>query len=185
VPARRVRTFEEPTVIDLTPSDKISERDKLILKTLLRNSKTTTTEIASKLNISDVATRRRIKKLEEDGVIVFYTTVLDPKKLGFNVTAILLIETTPSQVDEVAETLAKIPYVIELGTLLGDASVYALVWAKDLEDLERIVKEEIGKIGAIKKIHTYLVAKKYKVNSLRLRENGLVQNDGGEEARPP
>ncbi|ABU81306.1 Lrp/AsnC family transcriptional regulator [Ignicoccus hospitalis] len=180
--ARRVRNLGEPSIIDFVRSERINDRDKLILKTLLKNSKTTTTDIAEKLNISDVATRRRIKKLEEEGVIRFYTAILNPKKLGFNVVALLLIETEPSSVDEVAKTLAEIPHVVELGTLLGDASVYAVVWAEDLESLENIVKEKIGKVKQIKKIHTYLMAKHYKVNGLPLRESELVPDDGGHEA---
>ena len=178
--ARRTRTRDEVSIID--ESTQINERDKLILKTLIMNSKTTTTEIANKLNISDVATRRRIKRLEEEGTILFYTTILNPKKLGFNVVAHLLIETKPSKIDEVARKLSELPNVVDLGTLLGDASIYAVVWATDLENLETIVREQIGSIEHIRKIHTYLLAKPYKINGVRLGENKLVPHDGGRKA---
>ncbi|NPA84422.1 MAG: Lrp/AsnC family transcriptional regulator [Crenarchaeota archaeon] len=177
--ARRARVREDTTIIDQSTS--LNERDKLILKTLVLNSKTTTTDIANKLNISDVATRRRIKRLEEDGTILFYTTILNPKRLGFNVVAHMLIETEPSRIDEVARELAELPNVVDLGTLLGDASIYAVVWAADLEDLEKIVREHIGKISYIKKIHTYLLAKPYKINGVKLG-NGRVPYDGRGEA---
>ncbi len=158
-------------------SSEISERDKLILDMLIRNAKTTTTDIAGVLKISDVATRRRIKRLEEEGVILFYTTIVNPKKLGFNVVARLLIETEPSKVQEVASKISEKPYVVELGTLLGEVNLYAVVWAKDLEDLERIV-EEIGNIDHVKKIHTMLQSKVLKVNGVTLQEDSYVPFDG-------
>jgi len=177
---RRVRVLDSVSIID--NSTTLNDRDKLILKTLLSNSKTTTTEIANKLRISDVATRRRIKKLEEEGTILFYTTILNPKKLGFNVVAHLMIETEPSKVDEVAKKLSELPNVVEVGTLLGEASIYAVVWAADLENLEKIVKDEIGSIGHIRRIHTYLLAKHYKINGIPLREDRRVPYDGGKTA---
>jgi len=70
----------------------IDEKDLKILEILRKNSRTPYSEIAKIVGISDVAVIKRIRKLEQLGLIRKYTIIIDPKKLGYNAVSITGID---------------------------------------------------------------------------------------------
>jgi len=63
--------------------------DLELIQILMKNSRTPFVKIAEMLGVSETAVRKRIRKLERDGVIRKYTIEVDPKKIGFEITALI------------------------------------------------------------------------------------------------
>ena len=150
-------------------ASEIDDKDKAIIDILINNSKTTTTEIANKLHISDVATRRRIKKLEEGGVIIKYTTLVNPYKLGYNAVVQLFIEVDPKNIQKVAEELSDKDFTTDVVTVTGQHSIIATVWVKDHKELVKAV-EEIGNIEGVRSIVPVVVTSIHKINGVKLQK---------------
>ena len=67
----------------------LEPRDRRILAELQRDSRLTNQELADKVGMSNSATWRRVKSLEESGVIERYTAIVDPKKAGFGLASMV------------------------------------------------------------------------------------------------
>jgi len=129
----------------------IDKRDMEILKFLMENSRTPLTEIAKRLGISDVAVKKRLRKLEEEGVIKKYTIIIDPSKLGFKNVSIVGIDVEPGKIFEVAEELSSRDYVKYVAITTGDHTLMIEIWAKNHNELTKILNE-IEKMPGVKRI---------------------------------
>ncbi len=127
---------------------RISDED--ILKILLNNAKIKNTEIARKLNVSEGAIRKRIKKLEEEGIIKGYSAKVNIKKLGYNIDTIIGIDTTPEGFLYVLNKLKENPKVLQLWTSTGDHMIMFRAWFKDNEELTNFVRK-INKMKEVTK----------------------------------
>jgi Lrp/AsnC family transcriptional regulator for asnA, asnC and gidA len=161
----------EPEIGFVKHASQIDDKDKAIIDILIKNSKTTTTEIAGKLKISDVATRRRIKKLEENGVIQKYTTIVNPYKLGYNAVVQLLIEVDPRSIERVAEELSEKDFTTDVLTVTGQYSVFATIWVKNHEELVNVI-QEVGGIEGVRSIVPVVVTSVHKINGIKMIERG-------------
>ncbi|UXD21379.1 transcriptional regulator [Ignicoccus pacificus DSM 13166] len=158
-----------PTIGFVKNASQIDDKDKAIIDILVSNSKTTTTEIANRLSISDVATRRRIKKLEDGGVIRFYTTVVDPYKLGYNAVVELFVEVDPKHIESVAKELSEKDFTTNVITVTGQYSVIAEIWVRNHNELVKAV-QEVGQIEGVRSIVPVVVTSVYKINGINLKE---------------
>ncbi|RLG77290.1 MAG: transcriptional regulator [Thermoprotei archaeon] len=125
----------------------VDEKDMQIIDMLLENARTPLTVIARRLGISDVAVKKRIKRLEETKVIRKFTIIVDPTKLGFKGFAYLGIDVEPAQLFNIVKYLSSKNYVKTLAITLGEHSLMAEIWARDSEELENIMKDLESKPG--------------------------------------
>ncbi|MDI3475167.1 MAG: Lrp/AsnC family transcriptional regulator, regulator for asnA, asnC and gidA [Thermococcaceae archaeon] len=140
----------------------IDERDKIILDMLTKDARTPFTEIAKVLGISETAVRKRVKALEEAGVIKQYTVVVDPAKLGYNLVSLTGVDTLPEKIFEVAYKLKEFDFVRSLYLSSGDHMIMAEIWARDGEDLSDIISNKIGKIEGVTKVCPAIILEKLK-----------------------
>ena len=126
---------------------KIDERDRQILSLLLENGRIPLKEIGKKLGISDVAVKKRIDKLEKAGIIKGYTANIDPKALGFSIISLTGVDVEPGDLIRLARILSSKKYVKSAWITAGDHSIMLEIWAKDSEEMERIIKEIEGMRG--------------------------------------
>lgn len=129
----------------------LDEKDKKIINILLENARLPFTDIAKKLGITDVAVKKRLKKLEKNGVIKKYTVVIDPSKLGYHNVALVGVDTEPDKILEVAEKLSEKEYSRSIYLTTGDHMIMVEIWAKNNADLMKIIKE-IGSLPGVKKV---------------------------------
>ncbi len=115
--------------------------DFTLIKALMENARVPISELARRFGVSDTAIRKRLKKLERDGVIVRYTVEVDPKKLGFNVVAIIGIDTMPEDLLPTISKLKEMDEVIKLYTATGDHMILIECWLRDSKELERFLKK--------------------------------------------
>ena len=140
----------------------LDERDRIIIDMLTKDARTPFTEIAKVLGISETAVRKRVKALEEAGVIKQYTIVIDPSKLGYNLVSLTGIDTMPEKIFEVAAKLKEFDFVRNVYLTSGDHMIMAEVWAKDGEDLSDIISNKIGKIEGVTKVCPAIILEKLK-----------------------
>lgn len=129
----------------------LDEKDLKIIEILRENARTSYTDIARKLGISDVAVLKRIRKLEQLGVIRKYTVIVDPKKLGYTAISITGIDVAPEQLFTVLDKLKNKEYIKFLALTSGDHAIMATVWAKNSRELARI-HDEISKMDGVKRV---------------------------------
>lgn len=140
---------------------KLDERDKKILEELMRNARVSYTELAKRLGISDVAVIKRVRRLEQQGVIKRYTIEVNPRSLGYRVVSYTGIDVEPEHLLDVAEVLKKKPYVRRLSITSGDHDLMAVIWARDSDELRRI-HEEISRLPGVKRVCPAIVLEELK-----------------------
>ncbi len=139
----------------------IDDEERRIIEILSRNARSTFTEIARELGITDVAVKKRLTKLEQRGVIKGYTVIVDPEKLGYKNVALIGVDTEPDKILEVARRLAEKKYSKNVYLTTGDHMIMVEVWAGENGDMMRII-EEIGKLEGVKKVCPAIVLEKIK-----------------------
>lgn len=132
-----------------------------LIKFLEKNSRATFAELARVFNVSETAIRKRLMKLEKDGVIRRYTVEVDPKKIGFEVDALIGIDTTPEQFIPIIEKLKETPEVRSLYTSTGDHMILIRSWFKNSDELRKFLKK-IKEIPGITKICPAIILEKIK-----------------------
>jgi len=140
----------------------LDEKDRVIIETLEKNARTPFTELARILGISEAAVRKRVENLQKRGIIEKYTIKVDPSKMGYENVTILGLDVEPQHFLEATRKLAKIDEIRWLVTSTGDHMIMAEIWAKDSNELSKIITEKIGGIQGVKKICPAIILKRVK-----------------------
>lgn len=119
----------------------VDEKDLEIIKLLEENARMPLTRIAEKIGMSDVAIRKRLKRLEDDGIIKAYRLRLDHTKLGYRARAIIGFNVEAGRLLEVVRALSSNPNARFLAITSGDHMVVVDYWARDNTELEKFVNE--------------------------------------------
>ncbi|PIN75121.1 AsnC family transcriptional regulator [Candidatus Woesearchaeota archaeon CG10_big_fil_rev_8_21_14_0_10_37_12] len=145
---------------------KLDDKDRAIIRELLKNSKQTTSQLGKKLNMPITTVHNRIKKLEKEQIIRHYTVNLDYKKLGQPILAFIGV-TINYQADpkklinqtEIAKEIKKISCVQECTIMTGGTDLMVKVLASDIMELNDIVTERLRNIVGVDKTQTAIVLK--------------------------
>ncbi len=140
----------------------MDDKDAKILEMLIENARISYTEIAGRLNISEGTARKRIEKLEKDGIIRKYTIDVDPGKLGYSTVVLLGMDAEPKHFLSAARELSKLDCVRWVYTSTGDHMIMAEIWAKNTEELSRIISEKISKIEGVMDLCPAILMEKIK-----------------------
>ena len=133
--------------------DSLDPADKIILRELLLDSRRSIRRISRKIGIPSSTIYDRLKKLEKNGVIQKYTVVLDEKKLGYTVKALILINVDGKKIREVEEEIARNPNVQVVLDITGEFDIAVIAVFRSIEELDRFVKSLL-KIPAIRQTRT-------------------------------
>lgn len=144
-------------------SEKISleldETDTAILEQLQRDCRQTVAQISNRVHLSTSACHRRIKALEECGIVTSYVAKLSSKKLGYSVEFFVELSLA-TQVEDAFEkfekAVRKIPEVLECYLVGGQYDYLLRVVAMDAEDYERIHRQSISRLPGVTKIQSIL-----------------------------
>ena len=121
--------------------------DQQILSALQSSGDTTAAQLAERIGLSTNACWRRIKKLEESGLIRRHVALLDEAKLGLNVTVFVGIKTNEHNdvwLEKFASGIKAIPEVIEFYRMSGDTDYLLKIVVKDIDDYDRVYKKIIA-----------------------------------------
>ena len=134
----------------------IDDIDKSIVNLIQQDGRMSNAEIARQVGLAPSAVLERIRKLEERGVVKGYTATIDPKQVGYGLTAFVSVRTNECG-DGTDELLAKIPEVLEVHDVAGEDSFLLKVRAADPEDLSRLLKEKLKAIPSVVTTRTTVV----------------------------
>jgi len=132
-----------------------------LLRILRENSRMPYLEIARILGVSETAVRKRVKRLLEEGVIRRFTVEIDPKKVGYQVVAMIGLDTKPEALISVLEMLKELENVQNLYSSSGDHMIMMECWFKDYSELSRFIKSLEG-IEGITRICPAIILEKIK-----------------------
>ena len=138
----------------------LDKTDCLILEQLQNNSAITNAELAERINLSPTPCLRRVRRLEEQGVIKSYSINIDKKALGLDVSAFVSIqlEKNTAEAGELFEdTVKQLSRVVECSVVSGDYDYILRVVAKNLEDYERFTKTELAKVPGIRNLSSTII----------------------------
>lgn len=160
----------------------IDDKDKAILALLSKNARATITSIANAIKISDVATKKRLLKLERDGVVLGYRVIVNPRELGYEAVALIGVNAEPGKVVEIADILSSRQDVTFVAITSGDHEIMAEVWARDAKELLTKIKEIEG-LSGVKEICPAILVNVIKqhtsVPEEFLRDSLTVLGEGG------
>ncbi len=111
-----------------------------IITLLQSDSRLSFNKIASRLRVSVGTAYNRVKHLEQTGVVKGYTTILDPAKLGYELTAIVLIHAAGKHLEEVEAEIAENHSVVAVYDITGDYDAAVIAKFKDRLGLNEFVK---------------------------------------------
>ncbi|AUH33637.1 Lrp/AsnC family transcriptional regulator [Paracoccus tegillarcae] len=137
--------------------DDIDAIDRRILDLLQRDGRISNADLAAKVNLSASACHRRVRRLEDDGIIRDYVALLDRKRVG-RPTMVFVEITLSGQADEVLDAFEKavrvIPDVLECHLMSGAADYLLKVVASDTEDFARIHRQYLAKLPGVAQMHS-------------------------------
>lgn len=134
----------------------IDEIDKKIIQDLIRNARISCSEIARQVGLSDVAISKRIRRLEENRVILRYTTIVDPIKIGYSKVSYTGLNVRPENLIDVINSLKERDYIKYLAVTTGDHNLIAVIWARSGEELLHI-HEEMKKIPGVINVYPAMI----------------------------
>ncbi|MDR1733857.1 MAG: Lrp/AsnC family transcriptional regulator [Oscillospiraceae bacterium] len=142
--------------------------DAKILKALSTNARAKASAISGDINLSVSAVLERIRKLEDNGIISQYTTILDRKKLGFDITAWIEIKLSGTKhTDSFADTVCALRNVVNLYYLTGEYDYLLEIVAASQDELED-VHRQITSLDGVGNTETHIVLRRLKANSMPL-----------------
>lgn len=141
----------------------IDDLDKEILKILIDDCSLSVRKIARMLNKSPTIISKKIQKLREIGILKKCTAVIDYKKLGYDLMALILFNIDGAHIEDVEEILASEPNVRGVYDITGQYDVSVIAMFKDVDDLDRFIKR-ILKTPHIRGSTTCVVFKAVKDN---------------------
>lgn len=118
----------------------LDTKDKKILNILQENSRASYTYIAGELGVSEATVRYRVKNLVDKGVINKFTVLLDPKKIGYPTTGILMVKIAPDNFEKTSEQISDLSETYHVFQNTGEYNLVAVVHAHNLEHLSDLRK---------------------------------------------
>jgi Lrp/AsnC family leucine-responsive transcriptional regulator len=145
--------------------DDIDDRDRAILRELMRDGRLTNVELAEKVHLSPSACLRRVRILEESGLIAGYVMLLDPVAAGLAGAAfvsVTLEQQGRAKLDLFEHDVRKHPEIIECYLLAGSADYLLRVAFRDARDFERIHTEIITQLPGVARVQSTLALRTVK-----------------------
>ncbi|GFE74044.1 MULTISPECIES: Lrp/AsnC family transcriptional regulator [Novosphingobium] len=134
--------------------------DRKIIAALQEDARMPVAQVAERTALSATPVSRRIKRLEDDGVILGYAPVLDPRKLGFELEAYVLINLN-AHIDEnitrFEQAIRDNPYVIACHAVTGDMDYLVHIIARDVEHLSQVTLKTLVRIPGVRDVKSSIV----------------------------
>ena len=141
--------------------DRLDTIDLKILRELQDDGRMTNVELARRVGISAPPCLRRVRALEESGLIAGYRALLDARKLGLTLTALVHISMdrhTPDRFVNFEKQVARWPEVLECLLITGQQADYQLkVIVKDMDAYQALLLNKLTRIEGVTGVHSSFV----------------------------
>jgi Lrp/AsnC family leucine-responsive transcriptional regulator len=150
--------------------------DKRILKELQSSDRLTNAELAERVGLSATPCARRVKQLEDAGVIERHAVLLNASKLGLKLHALVQISMdrhTPERFERFESAIKQLPEVTECLLITGQSADYLLkVIVPDMEYYQEFLLNKITRIEGVTDVHSSFIMRRV-VDSTQLPLNHL------------
>lgn len=140
---------------------KLDRIDRHILKLMQENGRISNLELADQVGLSPTPCSRRVKRLEDSGLIAAHVTLLNPEALGLNLTAIVGIAMdrhTPDRFESFEKAIANMPEIIECSIVTGQTADFLLkVVVKDMQHYEKFLLGNLTRLSGVTGVHSSFV----------------------------
>ena len=143
-----------------------------ILHQLVNDGRMSVNDLSATVHLSQTPVARRLKKLEEKGIIKGYTALLDEKQLGFAFSVFVSVRLERQIDEELARFEARIehlPEVVDCWLMTGNHDYLLRVVTRDIEDFEKFLVGQLTKIGGISSIESSIPLRCVKSGYARYR----------------
>ncbi|WP_445117061.1 Lrp/AsnC family transcriptional regulator [Acinetobacter sp. WZC-1] len=144
---------------------KLDLMDRHILQALQQNGKLQNNELAERIGLSPSPCLRRVKQLEDAGIIEKYVALVDPHKvnLGLTVFARIWLKGQDARtVNHFIDSVMVIPEVVECQLMAGDCDFFLRIVVSDLEAYRKFQINHLNKISGIQNVKTEIPLQKIK-----------------------
>lgn len=143
---------------------KLDKMDRRILDAMQKNGSITNLELAEEVGLSPSPCSRRVKHLEDEGIIKQYATLLNPQKLGLKLTAMAQVSMdrhNPDRLENFEKELATYPEVISCVLFTGQSADYMVILlVEDMESYQEILLNKITRIEGVTGVKSSFVLKR-------------------------
>lgn len=146
----------------------LSRKDRQILAHLQLDSRLTMQQLADKLGMSSSACWRRVKSLEESGVIDRYAAIVNPRKAGFGLSSMVhvsLARHEQKNVDKFVHEVLRHPEVLECFATSGEADFHLRVVVEDIDAYNEFLDNFIFKLPGVSQVRSNIVLKEIKADT--------------------
>ncbi len=143
----------------------LDEKDTILLIQLQANARLTNAELGKLVNLSPSGVQKRLRKLEESGIIERYATMLNRQRLGYDLLVFIKVIIKDHSIERIAdfdEEVSAMPAVLESHRIIGDADYLLKVVVRDRKELDHFLMKRLVPLKSIERVSTYLVLKESK-----------------------
>ncbi|MFA6921895.1 MAG: Lrp/AsnC family transcriptional regulator [Gallionella sp.] len=142
----------------------LDDYDRQMLRILQKDGRISNQELAEQIGLSPSPCLRRLRALEESGLITGYRALLDAKKLGLSLMALIHIsmdQHTPERFSNFETKIAQIPEVLECLLITGQDADYQLkVVVKDMDGYQDLLLNRVTRIEGVTGVHSSFVLRR-------------------------
>jgi DNA-binding Lrp family transcriptional regulator len=134
----------------------IDELDARLIATLRDNPRVGLLEVARQLGVARGTVQARLAKLEERGVITGHGPEVEPRAMGYAISAFVFVDLSQGRLDEAREAMAAVPEVLEADAVSGPQDMICRIVARDTEHLQELINRLLA-APAIRRCTSYIV----------------------------
>jgi Lrp/AsnC family leucine-responsive transcriptional regulator len=149
-------------------NQELDEKDRVLLQHLQTDARITSTELARRVDLSAPGLQRRVRKLEETGVIERYVTLLSREAVGFDMLCFIQVTLQrhePQAIQGFREAMKTVPEVLECFHITGEYDYLLKVVVRNRRHLEEFLVEKLTPLPGMDKIRTSLVLSEIKATT--------------------
>lgn len=143
----------------------IDKTDRLLVQALQQDARLTSGELAQLANLSQSPTWRRVRRLEESGLILGYHAALDRRALGYGVLAFVLVgidRQNESSSMAFEQAVLDIPEVVMVHAISGPEDFMLVLVARDLDHYSEVLQKRLHRLPSVRQVHTHFSLQDFK-----------------------
>lgn len=147
---------------------RLDDTDRRILRELQRDGRLTNANLADRVGLSPSPCLRRVRRLEEAGVIQGYSARLSAARLGLGFTVfarVWLRQQDAATVDNFTAEVGRLPNVLDCFLMAGDCDFILRIVARDIDDYRQFQIRHLTRIDGVANVKTEIPMERVKVNA--------------------
>ena len=150
----------------------LDTHDHSMIHLLATDGRMPVNELAEKVNLSPTPVSRRLKRLEQDGIITGYSALINEREMGFNFSVFVSVR-LEKQIDDVLarfeNAVTEMPEVVDCWLMTGNHDYLLRVVTRDIVDFERFLVGQLTRAHGVASIESSIPLRRVKSGIARYR----------------